>query len=193
MKHKEKLSKSSKRAAEAALVGGSPVSTRARIQAPEENGDSTVSSPAPNIDYIDYLVRNIGFDRDSATAYHLCGGAKELVCLLHSGFKFSKSDPLLLLTPDLNNADSVHYFNNENFGLPGGLEWPEGAPPALGAALPARIDTTPPHDLGRFVSQQQGVQDKSRGAFMLFYVDSLENLHKLRGVVQDSIQFCRDG
>ena len=174
---KERMLKSSKNTREAALVGVPPMSTPARIAVHVENGDSTVSSPSSSVDYVEYLVRNVGFDRELATSFQLCGGAKELVCLLQSGFEFSESDPLLLLIPDLNDANSVHYFNNGNFGLPGGPLWPGGAPPVAGGALPVGIDAAPPNALGRFISRQQGVQDKSHGAFLLFYVDNMENLH----------------
>ncbi len=169
------------------------MSTRARIEVHVENGDSTVSSLSSSVDYIEYLVHNVGFDRELATSFQLCGGAKELVCLLQSGFKFSESDPLLLLIPDLNEANSIHYFNNGNFGLPGGPLWPGGAPPVGGAALPVGIDAAPPHALGRFISRQQGVQDKSHGAFLVFYVDNMENLYHLHGVLQSSNQFRRIG
>jgi hypothetical protein len=57
------------------------------------------------------------------------------------------------------------------------------------APLPIGIDAVPPNALGRFISQQQRVQDKSHGAFILFYVDNIENLHRL----QANEQFCRIG
>jgi hypothetical protein len=98
-----------------------------------------------------------------------------------------------LLIPDLNDANSVHYFNNGNFGLPGGPLWPGRFPPVVGGPIPLGVDAVPPNALGRFTSQQQGVQDKSHGSFMLFYVDNLENLHRLPEILQSSNQFCRLG
>jgi hypothetical protein len=177
---------------------GSPLTDTPSLSSPAENKlEAEVRSSQDQTANVEYLVKEVGFDEGLAVAFDLCGGAKELVSLLKSGFEFSESDPLLLLIPEMENADSVHYFNNGNCGLPrniGGLQWPGGAgPPAAGAAVPAGVDAIPPHALGRFIAGQAGVEDKSHGKFVLFYVDNLENLHLLPGVVQGSTQFCRLG
>ena len=76
------------------------------------------------------------------------GTGAALVKLKSYGFVITEEDPLIHAVIDCNNDDSVRYYNGGNFavnpGFAGWLPWPEGAPPAPGAALPDGVEKTPP-------------------------------------------------
>mmetsp|Transcript_32404 Transcript_32404/g.50474 ORF Transcript_32404/g.50474 Transcript_32404/m.50474 type:complete len:222 (-) Transcript_32404:282-947(-) len=143
------------------------------------------------------LVKEMQFPEDLAEVCERIGTGCHLLRLLDEGFTMSERDPLLFLVPDLHNEESLHYFNNGNFGLPpgspGSLPWPGGVPPAAHDPLPAGVVQRPPFALGRFISSQPGVQDLSHGSMLLFYVENLEFLFWLSSRIQDQRQFRRIG
>ena len=122
------------------------------------------------------------------------GTGAALVKLKSYGFVITEEDPLIHAVIDCNNDHSVKYYNGGNFavnpGFAGWLPWPEGAPPAPGAALPDGVVKTSPAALGRFIAQQPGVTSKS-SSFTLFHMDDNETVHRVSSAIKGTRQFLR--
>ena len=122
------------------------------------------------------------------------GTGAALVKLKCDGFVITEEDPLIHAVIDCNNDDSVRNYNGGNFavnpGFAGWLPWPEGAPPAPGAALPDGVEKTPPAALGRFIAQQPGVTNKS-SSFTLFAMNGNETVHRVKSAITGTRQFLR--
>jgi hypothetical protein len=125
------------------------------------------------------------------------GVSQHLLRLKDSGFIVSESDPLLIIAVDIANPASISYLNNGNYGLPqgvpGGLAWPGGAPPAAEDPLPEGMAMKPPVALGKFLAAADDVRELSLGANFVFYVKDTEVLTQLSNRVRSEQQFCRIG
>ena len=120
------------------------------------------------------LVQEMNFPSELADLMSRSGVSQHLLRLKDTGFTVSESDPLLIIAVDVANPASISYFNNGNYGLPrgvpGGLPWPGGAPPAAEDPLPVGMATKSPVALGKFIAALDGVVELSLGANFAFYV-----------------------
>ncbi|KAL3697911.1 hypothetical protein R1sor_011987 [Riccia sorocarpa] len=112
---------------------------------------------------IQQLMDEMGFNRDLAK---ICAGTNvglDLLRLKQEGIKISEGDPLLIIAVDVNVHDSVHYFENGNYGLPEGspgrLVWPGGVAVDAGGEMPADVVAGRPHAFGRLIAAQPGMRD----------------------------------
>lgn len=100
-------------------------------------------------------------DTELARTFANNGVAEALFALEQDkNVKISEDDPLLIISVDLENLNSIAYVNQGN-----------GAPPVL----PANY-TAPPHALGTFIGTLPGVQEKGGGSYLIFLVDTLGSL-----------------
>jgi hypothetical protein len=143
------------------------------------------------------LVQEMNFPSELADLISRSCVSQHLLRLKDSGFMVSESDPLLIIAVDVANPASISYLNNGNYGLPqgvpGGLAWPGGAPPAAEDPLPEGMATKPPVALGKFLAAADGVRELSLGANFVFYVKDTEVLTHLSNRVRSEQQFCRIG
>ena len=138
------------------------------------------------------------FDEDLARTCQETGVAKALIKLDAEGFKISEGDPLLFVVYDASDTNAVGYVNSGNYGLaagqPGGIPWPGGAAPAVGAPLPAGVAAAPPNALASFLRGLPDIVDKSDGNMgLVFYVPNLGLLHEMPPRLQQEDQFIRKG
>jgi hypothetical protein len=123
------------------------------------------------------------------------GTGARLLTLKREGFEPTEEDPLLVVVIDPNNASSVAFANTGNYGLPAGapglVPWPGGAAPVHGGVLPVGVVAAPPSALGRFISQQPRVTDKSAGGFTLFHLVNNGAVHELGAEIRLQPQFKR--
>ena len=83
-------------------------------------------------------------------------------------------ESLRLNQVDVGNANAAAFYNGGKFSLepevPGAVDWPGGAPPAVGAAMSAEVTAILPAALGRFISTLPGaVVNISCTSFTLFH------------------------
>jgi hypothetical protein len=127
-------------------------------------------------------------DADLARTFVRNGIAKVLRKLEKDGFTCSESDPLLIISVDWNDDDSVGYFNEGNYGIAA------ATPGHLPAPLPAPNVRHPgPCAVGRFLHSYEGVEDTSGGDLTVLYFASLGTMHAVRNDFSEERQFLRVG
>lgn len=98
--------------------------------------------------------------------------------------ELTEDNPLPFIVPEPMNYSSFHYWNyGLPVGTPGALNWPGGAPPAIGSLLPPGVVMALPVALGRFVAAIPGVEDLSHNAGLLLRVRNVEVLIDLQNIV----------
>ena len=98
---------------------------------------------------------------------------------------FSEGDPLLLIVPIPGDPNSAAYINGGNYGIANGV--PGHLP------FPATGNIPGPSALGTFISQIQGVEDRSGGGLTLFKIPNLNTLSLISVALRSSDQFNRIG
>jgi hypothetical protein len=131
------------------------------------------------------LVEEWSFeDSDLAHRFARNGIAKVLLKLEKDRFKCSEFDPLLIISVDLNDVDSIGYFNEGNYGI---------APTTSGHLAGPNVGQQGPNAVGAFLNNYPGVQDKSGGDLTVLYFDSFGTVFNVRDDFSQQQQFTRVG
>ena len=114
------------------------------------------------------------------------GVAKALLKLEKEGFKCSEYNPLLIISLDTTDVDSIGYFNEGNYGI--------AATTAghLAGPIPATAQQGP-RAVGEFLTSFEGVEDKSGGDLTVLYFKSFGLMHSVRDDFVAKRQFYRLG
>lgn len=123
-------------------------------------------------------------DTDLARRFAANGIAKALIKLEEDGFQCSESDPLLIISVDLTNNDSIGYFNEGNYGI---------AATTNGHLPGPNVGQQGPRAVGEFLNAYEGVEDKSGGGLTILYFEAMGTLHAVQEEFSQEAQFCRLG
>ena len=117
-----------------------------------------------------------------------------LINFKRCGEEISEEDPLLYGVARLSDEDVVNYLKGGNYAInpasAGYLPWPGNGPPYQGP-LPPNVDEVPDNALGKFISRQPGVTDKSGGMGLVFYFENNAVVHNVSTAIRQSRQFQR--
>lgn len=125
-------------------------------------------------------------DENLARSFAKNGVAKTLLKLEKDRFKISEKDPLLIISVEVDVADSIGYYNEGNYGIaPATAGHLAGPIPPSGQQGPCAV--------GKFLDSYEGVRDLSGGDKTVLFFPSFGLLHAVRAEFAADPQFTRIG
>lgn len=125
-------------------------------------------------------------DENLARSFAKNGVAKTLLKLEKDGFQISEKDPLLVINVEMDDADSIGYYNEGNYGIAAATDGHLAGPIPL-------ADQQGPCAVGNFLESYVGVRDLSGGDKTVLFFSNMGLLHKVRAEFAATPQFTRIG
>jgi hypothetical protein len=125
-------------------------------------------------------------DENLARSFANNGVAKTLLKLEKDGFHISEKDPLLIISVEMDDDDSIGYFNRGNYGIRATTDG------HLAGPIPADKEEGP-CAVGEFLAGYVGVKDLSGGDKTVLFFQNMGLLHAVRGEFAADPQFTRLG